>query len=68
MIYKRNLVVHVGLLISLLGIALYDPLGSIYEGAGLIVLVIGLICLFVGNKNTTEYELINRAVDIFEKK
>tara|TARA_S200000501_G_C20185244_1_gene466180 strand:- start:255 stop:500 length:246 start_codon:yes stop_codon:yes gene_type:complete len=68
MIYKRNLVVHVGLLISLLGIALYDPLGSIYEGAGLIVLVIGLICLFVGNKNTTEYESINRAVENFEKK
>ena len=68
MIYKRNLVVHVGLLISLLGIALYDPLGSIYEGAGLIVLAIGLICLFVGNKNTTEYELINRAVEKFEKK
>ena len=68
MIYKRNLVVHVGLLISLLGIALYDPLGSIYEGAGLIVLVIGFICLFVGNKNTTEYESINRAVENFEKK
>lgn len=68
MIYKRNLVVHVGLLISLLGIALYDPLGSIYEGAGFIVLVIGLICLFVGNKNTTEYESINRAVENFEKK
>ena len=68
MIYKRNLVVHVGLLISLLGIALYDPLGSIYEGAGLIVLVIGLICLFVGNKNTTGYESINRAVENFEKK
>ena len=68
MIYKRNLVVHVGLLISLLGIALYDPLGSIYEGAGLIVLAIGLICLFVGNKNTTEYESINKAVEKFEKK
>ena len=68
MIYKRNLVVHVGLLISLLGIALYDPLGSIYEGAGLIVLGIGLICLFFGNKNTTEYESINRAVERFEKK
>ncbi len=68
MIYKKNLVVHLGLLISLLGIALYDPLGSIYEGAGLIVLVIGLICLFVGNKNTTEYESINRAVEKIRKK
>ena len=68
MIYKRNLVVHVGLVISLLGIALYDPLGLIYEGSGLLVLVSGLICLFVGNKNTTEYESINRAVEKFEKK
>ena len=46
MIYKRNLIMHMGLLISLLGIALYDPLGLIYEGAGLIVLGLGLICLF----------------------
>ena len=68
MIYKRNLVMHVGLLISLLGIALYDPLGSIYEGAELIVLGIGLICLFFGNKYTTEYGSINRAVERFEKK
>ena len=68
MVFKRNLVIHVGLLISLVGIALYDPLGSIYEGAGLIVLGIGLICLLVGNKNTTEDESINRAVEKFEKK
>ena len=31
MVFKRNLVIHVGLLISLVGVALYDPLGSIYE-------------------------------------
>ena len=68
MIYKRNLVVHVGLLISLLGIALYDPLGLIYEGAGLIVLGLGLICLFFGYKYLTEHESINRAVEKFEKK
>ena len=68
LIYKRNLVMHVGLLISLLGIALYDPLGSIYEGAELIVLGIGLICLFFGNKYTTEYESIDRAVERFENK
>ena len=68
MIYKRNLIMHMGLLISLLGIALYDPLGSIYKGAGLIVLGLGLICLFFGNKYPTEYESINRAVEKFEKK
>ena len=59
---------HMGLLISLSGIALYDPLGSIYEGAGLIILGIGFICLFFGNKYITECESINRAVERFEKK
>ncbi len=68
MIYKRNLVMNIGLVISLLGIALYDPLGSIYKSAGLMVLGIGLICLFFGNKYPTEYESINRAVEDFEKK
>ena len=68
MIYKKNLVMHMGLLISLSGIALYDPLGLIYEGAGLIILGIGFICLFFGNKYTTEYESINRAVERFENK
>tara|TARA_Y100000996_G_scaffold320236_1_gene256390 strand:- start:286 stop:492 length:207 start_codon:yes stop_codon:yes gene_type:complete len=68
MIYKKNLVMHMGLLISILGIALYDPLGLIYEGAGLIILGIGFICLFFGNKYTTEYESINRVVERFENK
>ena len=68
MIYKKNLVMHMGLLISISGIALYDPLGSIYEGAGLIILGIGFVCLFFGNKYTTEYESINRAVERFENK
>ncbi len=68
MIYKKNLVMHMGLLISISGIALYDPLGLIYEGAGLIILGIGFICLFFGNKYTTEYESINRAVERFENK
>lgn len=48
MIYKKNLFMHVGLIVSLLGIALYDPLGSIYKGAGLMVLAIGLVCFFLG--------------------
>ncbi|RZO17868.1 MAG: hypothetical protein EVB03_10260 [SAR92 clade bacterium] len=68
MIYKKNLFMHVGLIVSLLGIALYDPLGSIYKGAGLVVLAIGLVCLFFGNKYPTEHESINRAVEDFEKK
>ena len=68
MIYKRNLVMYIGLVISLLGIALYDPLGVIYKGAGLMVLGIGLICLFIGGKYPTELESINRAVENYEKK
>ena len=68
MIYKKNLFMHVGLIVSLVGIALYDPLGSIYKGAGLMVLAIGLVCFFCGNKYPTEHEAINRAVEDFEKK
>ena len=68
MIYKRNLVMYIGLIISLFGIALYDPLGVIYKGAGLMVLGIGLICLFIGSKYPTELESINRAVENYEKK
>jgi len=47
---------------------LYDPLGVIYKGAGLMVLGIGLICLFIGGKYPTELESINRAVENYEKK
>ena len=68
MIYKRNLVMYVGLIISLLGIALYDPLGTIYKGAGFLVLGIGLICLFFGSKFPTELESINKVVEDYEKK
>tara|TARA_Y100000022_G_C13143887_1_gene326235 strand:+ start:37 stop:243 length:207 start_codon:yes stop_codon:yes gene_type:complete len=68
MIYKRNLVTYIGLVICLFGIALYDPLGVIYKGAGLMVLGIGLICLFIGGKYPTELESINRAVENYEKK
>ena len=67
MIYKRNLVIYIGLVISLFGIALYDPLGVIYKGAGLMVLGIGLICLFFGYRQINEAEIVNKAVESFEK-
>ena len=59
---KRNLIMYIGLGISLFGVVVYDPLGLVYKGAGLIVLGIGLICMFVGYKYPTEVETVNKTV------
>ena len=64
----RNLIMYVGLGISLFGVVVYDPLGLIYKGAGLMVLGIGLICMFVGYKYPTEVETVNKTVEEYEKK
>ena len=60
--------VYTGLIISLLGIVLYDPLGLLFKGTGLVVLGIGLICLFFGYRQINEAEMVNKAVESFEKK
>ena len=65
---KRNLIMYIGLGISLSGVVVYDPLGLIYKGAGLMVLGIGLICMFVGYKYPTEVEAVNKTVEEYEKK
>ena len=64
---KRNLIMYMGLGISLFGVVVYDPLGLIYKGAGLMVLGIGLICMFVGYKYPTEVEAVNKTVEDYEK-
>ena len=66
MIKRKNLK-NSGLLISLVGIVLYDPLGLLFKGAGLMVLGIGLICLLFGYRQMNEAEIINKAVESFEK-
>lgn len=55
-IEKRDLTMYLGLGVSLLGVVLYDPLGFLFTGAGLIVIAMGLICVFVSYKQLSEIE------------
>ena len=64
---RKNLTIYLGIGISLFGVALYDPLGLLFKGAGLMVLGIGLICLFFGYRQMNEAEIVNKAVESFEK-
>ena len=66
-IEKRDLTMYLGLGVSLLGVVLYDPLGFLFTGAGLIVIAMGLICVFVSYKQLSEIEIVNKAVEDFEK-
>ena len=66
-IEKKNLTMYLGLGVSLLGVVLYDPLGFLFTGAGLIVIALGLICVFVSYKQLSEIEIVNKAVEDFEK-
>ena len=65
---NRNLIMYCGLGISLFGIVLYDPLGLLFKGTGLIVIGIGLVCMYFGYKQLSEVETINKAVEGFEKR
>tara|TARA_X000001036_G_scaffold7075_1_gene6412 strand:+ start:145 stop:363 length:219 start_codon:yes stop_codon:yes gene_type:complete len=65
---KGNFMMYVGLGFSLVGIVLYDPLGLLFQGTGLMVIGLGLICMFVGYKYLSEVERVNKAVENFEKK
>jgi len=65
---KRNLTKYLGLGLSLVGIALYDPLGFLFTGMGMVVIATGLSCMFAGYIYLDESEKINKAVDRFEKK
>ena len=65
---KGNLMMYVGLGFSLFGIVLYDPLGLLFQGTGLMVIGLGLICMYVGYKHSCEVEAVNKAVENFEKR
>ena len=65
---KRNLIMYLGLGFSLFGVALYDPLGLLFKGMGMVVIATGLCCMFVGYFHSSEVVRINKAVDRFEKK
>ena len=64
---KNNLIMNLGLGVSFVGIALYDPLGLLFRGMGLIFVGIGLACIYFGYRQLNEVEIINRAVESFEK-
>ena len=66
--HKRNLIKYLGLGLSLVGVALYDPLGFLFSGMGIVVIATGLSCMFAGYIYLDESEKINRAVDRFENK
>ena len=65
---KGNFMMYVGLGFSLIGVVLYDPLGLLFQGTGLMVFGLGLICIYVGYKHSNEVEAVNKAVESFEKR
>ena len=65
---KGNFMMYVGLGFGLIGVALYDPLGLFFQGTGLMVIGLGLICMHVGYKHSGEIEAVNKAVENFEKR
>ena len=65
---KGNFMMYVGIGFSLIGIILYDPLGLLFNGTGLIVIGLGLICMLVSYKYSNEVEIVNKAVEKFEKR
>jgi len=64
---RKNLMMYLGLGISLFGIVLYDPLGLLFKGTGLFVIGLGLICMFIGYRQLNEVAIVNKAVESFEK-
>jgi len=65
---EKNLTMYLGLGISLFGVILYDPLGLLFRGTGLIVIALGLVCMFFGYRQLNEVEMVNKTVESFEKK
>ena len=67
MIKKQNLIMYLGLLVSLIGIVLYDPLGLLFNSAGLLIIGLGLVGILFGYMQLNEIEKVNKAVESFEK-
>jgi len=65
---RKNLTMYLGLAISLFGVVLYDPLGLLFRGTGLMVIALGLVCMFFGYRQLNEVEMVNKTVESFEKK
>ena len=63
----KNLTMYLGLGVSLFGVVLYDPLGLLFKGAGLVVIGLGLICMFIGYRQLNEVAMVNKAVESLER-
>ena len=58
---------YLGLGMSLVGVVLYDPLGFLFKGTGLVVIGLGLICMLIGYKQLNEVKIVNKVVKDFER-
>jgi len=65
---RKDLMMYLGLGVSLFGVILYDPLGLLFKGTGLMVIGLGLICMFVSYQYPSEIERVNKVVEKFERK
>ena len=65
---RKDLMMYFGLGVSLFGVILYDPLGLLFKGMGLMVIGLGLICMFVSYQYPSEIEMVNKVVEKFERK
>lgn len=65
---RKDLMMYLGLGVSLFGVILYDPLGLLFKGMGLMVIGLGLICMFVSYQYPSEIEMVNKVVEKFERK
>ena len=63
---RKHLIMYLGLVISLCGVVLYDPLGFLFKGAGLTAICLGLACILLGYRHPTEVENVNKTVENFE--
>ena len=64
---RGNLMTYLGLGMSLVGVVLYDPLGFLFKGTGLVVIGLGLICMLIGYKQLNEVKIVNKVVKDFER-
>ena len=64
---RSNLMTYLGLGMSLVGVVLYDPLGFLFKGTGLVVIGLGLICMLIGYKQLNEVKIVNKVVKEFER-
>jgi hypothetical protein len=63
---RKHLIMYLGLVISLFGVVLYDPLGFLFNGAGLTIICLGLASILFGHKYLNEVENVNKTVENFE--